>query len=193
MGTGLADSGLLRAYVTPIAVTPSMHQRVKRLPGWLSRSFARELALRDLPRGIASGQVTTAATLPELLHVAVQRSPLSARFALGAVHLRSVAFDRRVSQLLEKGDLAVISGSNAGIETIRAASKLGVQSFLDYPVAHHAWAERLLSEEAGLHPELADTLQLAKLPPWMRRRMETEIEEADRIFILTEFHRQTFI
>ncbi len=193
MGTGLADAGLLRTYVTPVAATPSARRRVERLPRPLSRRFGQELALRDLPRGVNPAQVTTVATLPELLHVAVQRSPLPARVSWGALHLRSVAFDRRVGRLLERGDLAVISGSNAGVETIRAASQLGVRSFLDYPVAHHAWAQRLLSEEARLHPELADTLQLAELPSWMRRRMETEIEEADRILVLTGFQFQTFL
>ena len=66
-------------------------------------------------------------------------------------------------------------------------------AFLDYPIAHHAWAERLLSEEARLQPELADTLQFAELPKRTRRRMEDEIEQADRIFVLTSFQRQTFI
>jgi starch synthase len=68
-----------------------------------------------------------------------------------------------------------------------------VHAFLDYPIAHHAWAERLLSEEARLQPELANTLQLAELPRGTRRRMEAEIEQADRILLLTSFQRQTFI
>jgi glycosyltransferase involved in cell wall biosynthesis len=193
MGTGLAESGLLRAYVTPVAATPALRRRVERLPGSLSRRFGRELALRDLPRDVDPGLVATVATVPELLQVAVQRSPLPSRFTWGALHLRSVAFDRGVSRLLTRGDLGVISSSNAAIGTIRAASRHGVRSFLDYPVAHHAWAKRLLSEEARLHPELADTLQLAELPSWMQRRMDSEIEEADRIFVLTGFQRQTFI
>ena len=60
--------------------------------------------------------------------------------------MRSVAFDRRVARLLRKDDLAVIATSNAALATLRAASELGVPGLLDYPTAHHAWVERLLSE-----------------------------------------------
>jgi starch synthase len=193
MATGLAREGLLRAYVTPVATTPSRQRRVERLPGPVSSRLGRELSLRDLPPDVAPGQVITAATIPELLQVAIRRSPLPWGFKRDALHLRSVAFDRRVAPLLQRDDLAVIAASNSALATLRAATDLGVEAFLDYPIAHHAWAERLLSEEARLQPELADTLQLAELPRKTRRRMEDEIEQADRILLLTSFQRQTFL
>ena len=193
MATGLAREGILRAYVTPVATTPSGLRRVGRLPHPVSSRLSRELSLRDLPPDVAPSQVITAATIPELLHVAIQRSPLPWAFKREALHLRSVAFDKRVAGLIERGDLAVVAASNAGVATLRAATDLGVQGFLDYPIAHHAWVERLLSEEAHLHPELADTLQFSELPTRIRRRMEDEIEQADRILLLTSFQRQTFI
>lgn len=193
MATGLAREGLLRAYVTPVATTPARQRRVERLPGPISSRLGRELSLRDLPPDVAPGQAITTATMPELLQVAIRRSPLSWGFKREALHLRSVAFDKRAARLLERDDLAVIAASNSALATLRTASDLGVRTFLDYPIAHHAWAERLLSEEARLQPELADTLQLAELPQRTRRRMEDEIERADRILVLTRFQRQTFI
>jgi alpha-maltose-1-phosphate synthase len=193
MATGLAREGLLRAYVTPVAATPAGLRRVERLPGPISSRLGRELSLRDLPPDVAPGQAITAATIPELLQVAIRRSPLPWGFKREALHLRSVAFDKRVAGLLEQDDLAVIAASNSALATLRAATDLGVHTFLDYPIAHHAWAERLLSEEARLQPELANTLQLAELPRRTRRRMEAEIEQADRILLLTSFQRQTFI
>ncbi len=193
MATGLARKGLLRAYVTPVATTPSTQRRVERLPGPIFSRLGRELSLRDLPSGVAPGQVITAARIPEVMQVAIRRSPLPWGLKRDALHLRSVVFDRRVAPLLQKDDLAVIAASNSALATLRAATDLGVRAFLDYPIAHHAWAERLLSEEARLQPELADTLQLAELPTRTRRRMEAEIERADRILVLTSFQRQTFI
>jgi glycosyltransferase involved in cell wall biosynthesis len=193
MATGLAREGLLRTYVTPIAATPAAQRRAARLPRPVSSRVGRELSLRDLPPDVAPSQVMRVATIPELLQVAVQRSPLPWGFTREAMHLRSVAFDRRAARLPRSGDLAVIAASTAGLATLRTASELGVPTFLDYPIAHHAWAERLLSEEARLHPELADTLQFAELPERTRRRMEEEIEQADRILVLTSFQRQTFI
>jgi starch synthase len=193
MATGLAREGLLRVYVTPVAATLATQQRVARLPRPVSSRVSRELSLRDFPPDVARGQVITRATAPELLHVAIQRSPLPWSLTREAMHLRSIAFDQRVARLPLKGDLAVITASKAALATLRAASDLGLPAFLDYPIAHHAWAERLLSEEARLHPELADTLQFAELPKRTRRRMEDEIEQADRILVLTSFQRQTFI
>jgi glycosyltransferase involved in cell wall biosynthesis len=193
MATGLARAGLLRTYVTPVAATGSTQRRVARLPRPVSTRVARELSLRDLPPDVRTDQVTTVGTIPELLQVAIQRSPLPWGFTREAMHVRSVAFDRRVARLPLGDDSAVIVASNAGLATLRAASDLGVPGFLDYPIAHHAWAERLLSEEARLHPELADTLQFAELPQRTRRRMEEEIEQADRILVLTSFQRQTFV
>ena len=193
MATGLAREGLLRAYVTPVATTPAGLRRVERLPGQISSRLGRELSLRDLPPDVAPGQAITAATVPELLQVAIRRSPLPWGIKSEALRLRSVAFDKRVARLVEAGDLAVIAASNSGLATLRSAEDLGVQGILDYPIAHHAWAERLLSEEARLKPQLADTLQLAELPERTRRRIEDEIEQADRILLLTSFQRQTFI
>jgi alpha-maltose-1-phosphate synthase len=193
MATGLAREGLLRAYVTSVATTPAGHRRVERLPRPISSRLGRELSLRDLPPDVGASQVITAGTIPELLQVGIRRSPLPWGFKRESLHLRSVAFDRRVARLLERDDLAVIAASDSALATLRAAANLGVQGFFDYPIAHHAWAERLLSEEARLQPELADTLQLAELPKRTRRRMEDEIEQADRILLLTSFQRQTFI
>ena len=102
MATGLAREGLLRAYVTPVATTPATQRRVERLPGPISSRLGRELSLRDLPPDVAPGQVITTATIPELLHVAIRRSPLPWGFTREALHLRSVAFDQRVARLLAR-------------------------------------------------------------------------------------------
>jgi len=112
---------------------------------------------------------------------------------LRANHRRSVAFDKRVAGMLAEGDSAVIASANAAVATIQTARKLGVPSILDSGIAHHAWAERILNEEARLCPDLADTLQLAHLPPKIRWRWDTEVEEADRIIVLTSFHHRTFV
>ena len=87
MATGLAREGLLRAYVTPVATTPATLRRVERLPRPISSRLGRELSLRDLPPDVAPGQAMTAATVPELLQVAIQRSPLPWGFTREAMHI----------------------------------------------------------------------------------------------------------
>jgi glycosyltransferase involved in cell wall biosynthesis len=193
MATGLAGAGLLRAYVTPIATSSRLRDRVSALPRPLSARLSKNLELRSVPGGVGEEQVVQVATLTELLQVGFHRAGSWPKATQAITHARSVRFDRHAARLLRGDDLAVIVNSNSGIETIRSAAALGVRSFLDYPVAHHGWAQTLLQEEALLHPELADTLQLAELPGAMSRRMEAEIEEADRIFVFTDFHRRTFV
>jgi alpha-maltose-1-phosphate synthase len=192
MATALSKAGLLRAYVTPVAANAATRRRVERLPSSLSSRIGRQLALRDIPAAVSEEQVKRAATLSELLLLAVQRSPLPWAATLRANQRRAVVFDKRVARILAEGDSAVIAAANAAVATIQTARRLGVPSFLDSGTAHHSLAERLLREEARLHPELADTLPLG-LSPEIRRRLETEVEEADRIIVLTSFHRRTFL
>jgi glycosyltransferase involved in cell wall biosynthesis len=70
---------------------------------------------------------------------------------------------------------------------------LGVVSYLHYPIAHHRFAEQILTEEAARVPRYAATLQFHDLPASLRARFEAELLMADRIFVLSSFQKRTFI
>jgi glycosyltransferase involved in cell wall biosynthesis len=63
---------------------------------------------------------------------------------------------------------------------------------LESPIAHHAYAERVLREEAQRNPQWAPYLQYHDLPRRIKRRYEAEIAEADLILTLSSIHKRSF-
>jgi glycosyltransferase involved in cell wall biosynthesis len=64
---------------------------------------------------------------------------------------------------------------------------------LDYPVAHHRYSRRLLSEEAQRQPEFAGTLTFDHWPRDVERRFDEECSLADRILVGSTFVKESFV
>ncbi len=182
MAAGFARSGLLRAYVTPVAATSN-----GRAP------WSRLLRRRARPQGVGPAQVRREATLSELAFVASERLHLPTAAARCLLDRRNVWFDERLSRQVQPSDFAVVVTYGAALTTLRRARQLGVASFLEYPIAHHRYAEALLDEEARLRPDFAGTLQYHRFSAQRRERLEQEIAAAARIFVLSGFQKRTFI
>lgn len=193
MGGGLARAGMLRALVVPFGETMGgLVGATQRLPDFVSVRVRCELARRRLPEAIPPNVILYEASLQEAIFVASQRckAPRSICDAL-AFH-RNHVFDGKVSRHISRNDSAVVSTWGAALSTLKRARDLGVASFLHYPIAHHAFAQRILREEAILQPAYAPTLQFHDLPTRFRERLEAEIEAADRIFVLSSLAARTF-
>jgi glycosyltransferase involved in cell wall biosynthesis len=101
-------------------------------------------------------------------------------------------FDHRVASLIEESDSAIVCTHGSGLLTIERAMQLGVASYIDFPIAHHRYAEALLREEAELQPAFADTLECYRLPPEQTALYDAELEMADRILLPSESCRHSF-
>jgi glycosyltransferase involved in cell wall biosynthesis len=64
---------------------------------------------------------------------------------------------------------------------------------LDYPIAHHEYARRLLAEEARLRPDMALTLQFNRWPTFVTDWWDQECAAADLILVGSTFVRDTFL
>jgi glycosyltransferase involved in cell wall biosynthesis len=192
LAAALAEAGLLRRYVTPIAPTRRLDQLLARLPGPLRARAERELALRPLPAGISEDGYARAATVAELVNVGAARAGLPRRVSEAILRWRDRSFDRRASQEVSDADRVVVVESGAGLASIEAAAALGARTLLDYPICHHDFMQRMLRDEQRLRPDYAVTLQ-GLLPSRVLARLDTEVERADRIMVLTELTRRTFI
>jgi glycosyltransferase involved in cell wall biosynthesis len=106
---------------------------------------------------------------------------------------RDRTFDRAVSRRLGPDDSAVITAYGAALETLEQAAALGTKSFLEYAIHHHRFAEEILQEERSLQPAFANTLQFHKPSSGRRRRAEAEIQRADRMILLSDFSKCTFV
>lgn len=193
MASAFAEAGMLRTYVTTVAAGPRLKGLLNRLPEPLVAPVRRELELRPPPPGVAQSRVERTAVVSELARVAVMRSSAPAGVTQRASRVAAGCFDRGLSRRVRGGDVAVVGVFANSLHTFRRARRLGVPTVFDYPIAHHAYAERLLTEEARLKPEYAGTLQFHALSPWLRARVEEELALADRIIVLGSFQRRTFV
>jgi alpha-maltose-1-phosphate synthase len=194
IAAGLAEAGLLREYIAPFG---GSEPRVLGALCWLLPSIERrieqELRRRALPWTPTPGSVQHAAVMLETLFSLAHRLPALSFAHVPLMRLRNSQFDRQVARRLRRGDSALICAYSSGLNSLRRSRTLGIPSYLVYPIAHHRVAERILEEEATRVPDYADTLQFNSFPRTLRRRLESEIEIADRIFMLSSFHKQTFI
>jgi alpha-maltose-1-phosphate synthase len=193
LAAGLARAGALRAFLIPITdqLPTAACARRLRLFG-IGRRIERELNRREVPCEL-HGRITHAATPFELAFVISQRTRLLHPARSTLLSLRNRAFDKRLASAISTGDCAVVATSGAALKTFQRARELGITTFLEYPIAHHSFSERLLREEAALRPEFARTLQSHSFSRRRRKCLEAEIELADYIFVFSSFHSATFV
>ena len=190
----VARAGALREYVTTFAPARGPARGVLRLlPAAVRRRAERELGRRALPDELHPAAVRTVARAHEAGAVALVRAGAPARVSVAMRSARDRAFDRRAAARVLPGDRAVVAMCDAALATLRAAHERDVRSLIEYPIAHHEYALRLLGEERRRVPDWAGTLQYHELPARSVRRLEAEIELADRILMLSSFQRQTFL
>ncbi|MHB8576328.1 MAG: glycosyltransferase family 4 protein [Dehalococcoidia bacterium] len=195
LAAGLARQGALRTYLTQIgSAEPALPHAANRvLPARLRRRLLGELHRRRLPDVLGPGLVRRRATALEILTVACRRArPL--RRAYGPVlRLGNAAFDRQVADGLMPDLGAFIGAYTASPRSLRRCRELGIPAYLDYPIAHHRFAEATLREEARRIPMFAPTLQAHTFPPWLAQQLDREIAVADVVFMLSSFQKRTFV
>lgn len=193
MAAGLARANLLREYVTPFGDPVGFEPRwMSSLPNPLRRRVGLELRKRALPYLIHPSQVHHSATLYNALSVSVDRIPFLKSLSTPLIRFNDAQFDRLLARRLRPGDTCVIPTLQAALATIRRARKLGIAALLESNIAHYAYVERMLRDEARLQPAYAATLKF-HFPDWIKRRFENEYREADRIFALCTYHKETYL
>lgn len=189
-----ARAGALGQYLDPVGLLPSTIERVEGLlPPAVAPRVVAELRRRQLPSAAEGAAVRHPAAFFETAAIVSKRFRVSHRLERAIADLRDVRFDAACARLLDRRRLAVFCSYGAAAATLRRSASLGVPTFLDYPVGHHAFAERLLQEELALRPDYASTMQFHRVPPRRRRRLERELQEATAIVALSGFHRRTFV
>lgn len=180
----------LRAFATPFAFTASEIAKVGNLPfGRLSEFMEAQLSRRQVP-DVLSAELVRRGSLAEAAAVVARRT---GQFPRAMADLRDIFFDARVARLLEPGDEAVVCAYHAALATIRRARNLGVRSVLDWPVAHHRFAQQILTEEISRRPDYAITMQFHRVPPRRAMRLESELADADVVTVPSSFQKATFV
>jgi glycosyltransferase involved in cell wall biosynthesis len=195
MAVGCAKAGILGRYVTPIALSSgTISPKVRwAVPSHTRRQIERQLKRRELPAHLAAASIQRPAWLLEWLFQLSRKSRLLKFAEIPLMRSRNHWFDRGVANRLGKNDTALIAYHTAALSALKRSRQIGVPSFLEYPIAHHSVAERILREESRREPEYASTLQFHSFPPTYRQLLEAEIDLADHIFVLSTFHKRSFL
>jgi glycosyltransferase involved in cell wall biosynthesis len=188
-----AEHGELAAYCSPAVFSErELAKLARRLPAALTPRIINQLRLRAAPPSVPPDLLARAATPSEVIYVLGIRMDLPHRIISALDHRQALAFDRGVSRLLNASLDAVIGYQGTAARTFHIARKLGVPCVLDFPIAHYAEVERVLGEEVRRVPAYAGTMQGPHYERWRKRRYAAEIDIADRIIIVSSYHRRTF-
>lgn len=193
LSVGLEDHGLLEAYVTPFDWPHGAAPAAMRvMPAPVAAKIRSQLRRRELPGGFDRAKLRHRAAVLEFSAVMAKRQGARAT-ADRLTRIRNAHFDRALRTELRPVTAAIVAAQGAALRSFRRASESGIVTLLDYPIAHHAFAESILGEEAKREPHFAGTLQFHQFPPRQRAHLEAEIEIADRIIVLSSFQKETFV
>ncbi len=107
--------------------------------------------------------------------------------------VRNAIFDRLVAAQVRRDRPAVVLPvDSAALATIRAAHEVGARSLLNQTIGHVAVGQRILSEEAALHPDWADSMPIG-LPARLIERARREALEADCVLAPSVYVQNTLI
>lgn len=191
----LANKQMLQKYVRPYVNKERYWERALAKLPFLKGPYQQTLGRRKLPDGLA----------PENIHeVAVLEDFLAAIFArLGAMGFKPGAdLARTLQYSIQRkiGKAGAVYGRDADL--VAASYLVALQAFqqcsglkvLNYPIAHHRYIQRFVTEEAECEPEFASTLpNWNEVPKWIEPQLDAECELADRILIGSSFARDSFI
>ena len=187
---GLQEGGFDCSFETGFfyAANGAVARLVARLPADPRARIERELRRRQHP-GVAADKVSLH-PLPELIHVALNRSGVSGERLARLVGWRNDVIDARVaSRVRRERPRVVIGHDGSALLASRAARQVGAHAVLNQVVAHVDAALELFAEEAALSPEFAETI--AGLPPSIVARHRQELAEANRILVPSEYVRDS--
>jgi glycosyltransferase involved in cell wall biosynthesis len=189
----LARAERLASYCSPLAVSQSDLKRLERLAtGRIASSATSLLRRRATPAPVSPGQVSRVGNLAEILYVLGVRSGVPDLVWSALTRNRAAVFDRAVARRMRPDLGAVVGYSSTSERTFQAARRVGVRTVLDYPIPPWQVVERLMAEEERLVPAYAPTLQGHYFERWRKRRMDAEVALADRVIMLSSYHRRTF-
>jgi glycosyltransferase involved in cell wall biosynthesis len=188
----LASRDLLAQFVRPYTSKDRAWERALRK----SVLSAHDLSRRAMPPDLPVDLVTEAALIPDffgmLLNRSSRRFPGKVNLQQTLVALRSFSIGRSGARHARDSRITVANIGGA-LGPIRAVHSTGGKAILNYPIAHHRYAKRLLGEEAELQPAFAGTLQFHKYSKKREQTLDAECQEADLILLGSSFSHRSFL
>lgn len=105
---------------------------------------------------------------------------------------RDVNFDRRISQKLKGLDFDIYWGyQGSSLKSLRSANQLSKISLIEMTMPYLPFAKSLLTEEALLHPEWKDSIDIISYKADYEQRLIQEPFEASKVISVSSFLKRT--
>ncbi len=196
LAAALAEHDLLSHYIRPYANLGRVwEQGIAKFPG-VGKTYSRTFGCRIMPEPLSRVNVKETAVLLDMVMALHSRLPIKAQWYRG---LRKKFICRIGDAIAESGAKAlsdepmVVASWYCALPAFEKAAQRGTIRVLNYPLAHHAFTERYLSEEAELEPAFSATLNSHDRPAWQIERLDREIELANHILVGSSFAKDTFV
>ncbi|HTE24061.1 glycosyltransferase family 4 protein [Flavitalea sp.] len=110
------------------------------------------------------------------------------------VYKRDVSFDRDISKRLLRKKYECFWGfQGSSLESIKIANQMNAHSICEMTIAHLPYAQRVLNEEAKLHPEWEDSIDFTSFPVHYEKRLIEEPYEAKSVIAISDFLKKTLV
>jgi len=195
LAAALHRRAMLRCYVRPYANRDRWWERaLHRLPGM--RAVEQDtVGRRACGAALAGATLREAGVVLDFAAAAVRRSgaPEAMTLSRELLRHREDAIAAAGAREVRASDAAVVANFGVALPAFRVAKRRGGLAVLNYPIAHHRFAARVLEEEAEREPEFAATLVAQQYPRELEGRMDAECALADLILVGSEFVRRSFL
>src|SRR5207249_4794037 len=149
VSAGLAEVGLLSAYVRPYAnLERKWERRLAAMPG-LGQAYTRSFSRRQMPSPLSAANVHEAAVVLDFLMAAHARLLHSSFAYEGVRKFLSYALTNAVARSAARmlaDERAVVASWGCAEPVFRRAKAKGAVCILNYPLAHHRFTCRYLLE-----------------------------------------------
>lgn len=165
---------------------------VRAMPAGLQAKLTRELGRRRFDA--IPPECVHQHALSELAYVATARKfPHRPDLAAKVMQWRNRRFDESVAAWVRQNKpAAVIGHDTSALAMLRAAKSVGSVAILHQMIGHMAIGDAIVSEEARLQPDWADSLH-AGAPQWLIDQCRAEAVEADHVIASSPYVRDTLI
>jgi starch synthase len=181
--TGNLQAFLTSGYYKPLEFPDRLFARSPRLDRYLRR---RHLSGLDPSRIVRRWNLE----VPEVFARALlHKSDLPGKL----VCWRDAAFDRWAARKWAHSADMYWGFQGSCLFSLKAARQAGKVAVAEFATAHFTCAMRLLSREAELHPEWADSISNLYFPDWYRERLEQEPHAADYCVAASDFTRRSLL
>jgi glycosyltransferase involved in cell wall biosynthesis len=192
----LAEAGLLREIITPIAYNPEqpIWSCLNLLPGKIKTQITDELSRRTwiAPNGVEIK------TYPwqEIIRIFLSRTKLAPYLGFSYKQLVEWVYtclDTKIARHHLKDVDAIYSYEDLAATTFQAAKNQGIFCLYELPIPHYQTTRRVMLEEAELFPEIAAGIDSVDEPAWKLGRKDVEVELADHIFVASSFTKNSLL